>query len=215
MSEQAESTVGKEAEAGNVVFSEDEPDIANAERSVSGDLGESDGKKQPKKRKRKSTLRLFIEFVVKLVVIAASVWALVTFIVSLTIHYGNNMFPSIRDGDLVIGYRLQRPYLNGAVMYEQDGKLRIGRVVGMPGNEIEITEEGAITVNGIIPAEEVFYPTFPAEASDITYPYTVGEGEVFILNDFRSDTEDSRTFGAVDMEDVTGPVLLIIRRRGF
>ena len=125
------------------------------------------------------------------------------------------MFPFIRDGDLVIGYRLQRPYLNGAVVYELDGKARIGRVVGMAGNEIDIAENGEITVNGIVPAEEVFYPTYQAEGSQIDFPLTVEEGKVFILNDFRSDTNDSRTFGTVDMEDVIGSVLLINRRRGF
>ena len=50
---------------------------------------------------------------------------------------------------------------------------------------------------------------------DISYPYTVGEDQVFILNDFRSDSTDSRLFGAVDMKDVKGPVLIMLRRRGF
>ena len=211
MSEQAGAAIGKAAETGDAVVPEAESDLTAPERGDSGGSGEGGGKK----RKRKSTLRLFIDLCVKLAVIAATVWVLLTFAVSLDIHYGNNMFPSIRDGDLVIGYRLQRPYLNGAVVYERDGKRCIGRVVGMPGNEIDIADNGAITVNGIAPAEEVFYPTYPAEDSQIAFPLTVEDGRVFILNDFRSDTGDSRTFGTVDMDDVTGSVLLIIRRRGF
>ena len=215
MSEQAESIVDNAANTDSVVFSEEQTDTSVPTQGVPGALNGDDATKPPEKRKRKSTLRLFIELCVKLTVIAASVWVLLTFIVSLNIHYGNNMFPSIKDGDLVVGYRLQRPYLNGAVVYELDGKVCIGRVVGMAGNEIDIAENGAITVNGIAPAEEVFYPTYPAEGSPIDFPVTVEEGRVFILNDFRSDTNDSRTFGTVDLEDVIGSVLLIIRRRGF
>ena len=215
MSEQAESAVCNSVETDSVVFSEEQIDRSAPAEGDPGISGGNNTAKIPKKRKRKSTLRLFIELCVKLVVIAVSVWVLLTFIVSLNIHYGNNMFPSIKDGDLVVGYRLQRPYLNGAVVYERDGKLCIGRVVAMAGNEIHIGDNGAITVNGIAPAEEVFYPTYPADESTIDFPLTVEEGRVFILNDFRSDTNDSRTFGTVDLEDVIGSVLLIIRRRGF
>lgn len=174
-------------------------------------------KKAPKKKKKKkkTTAQMLIGFLIKLAATALAVWLLFTFVLGIVIHYGNNMHPSIRDGDLIISLRLQRPFLNAAVMYEHDEKTCIGRVVGMPGNVIDISDEGALTVNGVAPAEEVFYPTHRCETSDITYPYTVGEDQVFILNDFRSDSADSRLFGAVDMKDVKGPVLIMLRRRGF
>lgn len=173
------------------------------------------GKNPPKKRKKKSTARMLADFVIKLAVIALAVWLVLTFVIGVTIHYGNSMHPAIEDGDLVVSFRLQSPYINSAVMYRHDGKECVGRVIGLPGNEIDIKDNGAITVNGITPSEEVFYPTYPAENSPITYPYTVEEGKVFILNDFRSDTYDSRTFGTVDMSDVHGTLLLTLRRREF
>ena len=175
-------------------------------------------KKSPKKKqtkKKKTTAQLLTGFLIKLAAIALAVWLLFTFILGLVIHYGNNMHPAIRDGDLIISLRVQRPYLNAAVLYEHDGKMCLGRVVGMPGNIIDISDVGALTVNGTSPAEEVFYPTYRCETSDISYPYTVGEDQVFILNDFRDDTNDSRMFGAVSIKDVKGPVLLMLRRRSF
>lgn len=175
-------------------------------------------KKSPKKKqtkKKKTTAQLLTGFLIKLAAIVLAVWLLFTFILGLVIHYGNNMHPAIRDGDLIISLRVQRPYLNAAVLYEHDGKMCLGRVVGMPGNIIDISDVGALAVNGTSPAEEVFYPTYRCETSDISYPYTVGEDQVFILNDFRDDTSDSRMFGAVSMKDVKGPVLLMLRRRSF
>ena len=172
-------------------------------------------KKQPTKKKKKTTAQMLVGFLIKLAAITLAVWLLFTFVLGLVIHYGNNMHPAIRDGDLVITLRLQRPYLDSVVMYEHDGKSCIGRVVGMPGNEIDISDNGALTVNGVAPAEEVFYPTYRCETADISYPYTVGEDQVFILNDFRTDTDDSRAFGAVDLKDVKGPILIMLRRRGF
>ena len=196
---------------------EKETDVLTAE--ITPDKAEQNAeKKAPNKKqtkKKKTTAQLLIGFLIKLAVIALAVWMLFTFVLGLVIHYGNNMHPAIRDGDLIISLRVQRPYLNAAVLYEHDGKMCVGRVVGMPGNTIDISDMGALTVNGTAPAEEVFYPTYRNETSTISYPYTVGEDQVFILNDFRNDTSDSRMFGAVSMKDVKGPVLLMLRRRSF
>ena len=168
-----------------------------------------------KKKKKKTTKQMLIGLLIKIAVIVLAVWLVLTFVLSINIHYGNNMFPAVRDGDLIIGLRLQGPYLNAPVLYEYDNKMCLGRVVGMPGNVIDISDKGELTVNGTAPAEEVFYPTYRDEASDISYPYTVGDDEVFILNDFRTDTLDSRSFGAVSVNKLKGPILLMIRRRGF
>ena len=205
--------------------SEKETDVRNsetmpdkAEQSAEKKEEQNAEKKAPKKKqtkKKKTTAQLLTGFLIKLAAIALAIWLLFTFILGLVIHYGNNMHPAIRDGDLIISLRVQRPFLNAAVLYEHDGKMCLGRVVGMPGNTIDISDMGALTVNGTAPAEEVFYPTYRSETSDISYPYTVGEDQVFILNDFRDDTNDSRTFGAVSMKDVKGPVLLMLRRRSF
>ena len=196
---------------------EKETDVSNTE--ITPDKTEQDAEKkaQNKKqtKKKKTTAQMLVGFLIKLAAIALVVWFLFTFVLGLVIHYGNNMHPAIRDGDLIISLRVQRPFLNAAVLYERDGEMCLGRVVGMPGDIIDISDEGALTVNGAAPAEEVFYPTHRSETLYIKYPYTVGEDQVFILNDFRSDTSDSRTFGAVDMKDVKGPVLLMLRRRSF
>lgn len=172
-------------------------------------------KRGKKSKKKKTTAQLLISLLIKLGVILAVVWLALTFVISINIHYGNNMHPAINDGDFVVSFRMQRPYINSAVIYNHDGKKSVGRVIAMGGNDVYVTDEGIITVNGVIPSEEVFYPTFPAENSDISYPYHVDEGKVFILNDFRSDMNDSRSFGAVDLKDVEGPLLLTLRRRGF
>ena len=169
----------------------------------------------PKKKKPKTTKQALVGFLIKLAVIALVLWILFTFIICLNVHYGNNMHPAIRDGDLLISLRIQKPYLNAAVLYEHDGELRVGRVIALAGSTVGLSEEGEMSVNGVVPGEEVFYPTKKAESSDIEFPYTVKEGEVFILNDFRSDTYDSRSFGGVSVDDLKGTIFFSMRRRGF
>ena len=172
-------------------------------------------KRPIQKRKKKSTKQLFIGLIIKITVISFAVWAMFTFVLGVSINYGNNMHPSIKDGDLVFSLRLQNPYINAAVMYEYAGTTKTGRVVALEGSVVDIGDNGELKINGIVPSEEVYYPTFTAESSNIKYPYTVEAGKVFILNDFRTDTFDSRTFGAVKISDLKGPILFTMRRRGF
>ena len=41
----------------------------------------------------------------------------------------NGMFPAIKGGDLLIGFRLQRNFLkNDVVVYKANGKLQVGRI---------------------------------------------------------------------------------------
>ena len=70
-------------------------------------------------------------------------------------------------------------------------------------------------INNAIASEDIYYPTTKAAGSSVRYPYTVEEGKAFILNDYREDTNDSRSFGAVSMDDIDGPFLFTLRRRGF
>ena len=142
-------------------------------------------------------------------------WLVFAFVLGVTIHYGNNMHPAVNDGDLIVALKLQRPYLNAAVLYKHDGKSRTGRVVGLPGNVIDISEKGELLINNAITSEDIYYPTNKAENSKVKFPYTVEEGEAFILNDYRKDTDDSRSFGAVSLDDIDGPLIFSMRRRGF
>ena len=162
-----------------------------------------------------STKRLAVSLLIKIAAIALAVWLVFAFVLGIAINYGNNMHPAVNDGDLIISFKMQRPYLNAAVLYRHDGKKRTGRVVGLPGNVIDISENGELLVNNAIASEDIYYPTYKAEASAVRYPYTVEEGKAFILNDHREDIDDSRDFGAVELKDIDGPLLLIVRRRGF
>lgn len=165
--------------------------------------------------RHKTTAQIARGLVIKLALIILTTVVMLTCVLAITIQYGNNMFPAVRDGDLIISYRLSNPSINAAVLYRHDGKVRVGRIVALEGHTVDITDQGAITVNGIAPAEEVFYPTFKADGSEVSYPYTVGANKVFVLNDFRDDTNDSRSFGAIDTSELMGSLLLTVRRRGF
>ncbi len=156
-----------------------------------------------------------VRFLLKLASIGLAVWLLLTFVLGVSVCHTNDMFPAVRDGDLVITLRLQQPEKGGIVAYRHDGRRAYGRVVATAGDVVDIGEEGGYTVNGAVPYETVFYETYRAEGGAVEYPYTVGEGEVFVLCDLRENLRDSRAFGAVSLEDTEGSLVLLLRRRGW
>lgn len=126
---------------------------------------------------------------------------------------GNPMYPSLRDGDLCITYRLQPYTLNEVVAYRYGDEVRFGRVVAKAADTVEITQENILLVNGIQPAEEIFYPTVSAQEGQ--FMTEVSERHWFILNDLRTDLSDSRTYGCIETDALQGKLIFLLRRRGF
>jgi len=137
---------------------------------------QADTKPKTKKRKRKTTLDYAIEFGIKIAVTAICVWILCAYIVGIHVNHGNSSYPMIKDGDLVITYRLGDLHEGEEIAYKHDGKLRFGRIVARGGDVVDITQTG-ITVNGYGISEEVVYPTTP-DGAKIKFPYTVPANSV-------------------------------------
>lgn len=126
------------------------------------------------------------------------------------------MFPSVRDGDLCVFYKLGDCYTNDVVLYKDDaGDLKVGRVVACPGQKVNFLENGGYEVDGGQSIDEIPYETYAGANSQVVYPLDLSDEQYFILNDFRSDTNDSRTYGAVEKERICGKLLFLMRRRGF
>lgn len=148
-------------------------------------------------------------FVQRILITCIALVLLNKFVVTATIYYDNNMFPSIKDGDLVVIEKFDKEVqLSDVVIYNG----RLYRVIAKAGQEVDISKEGILTVNGMQPAESTNSLTNKGEKE---YPIKVPEGEIFVLNDYREDKSDSREFGTIKEGDIEGKVFFITRRRGF
>ena len=114
----------------------------------------------------------FISLLGRIVVILLCAWVLFTQVFLLTQAKGSSMFPAVKDGDLLICYRLQKTYAkNDVVVYTQGGKLRVGRILGREGDLVALDDSGTLVVNGAVQSGEILYPTYAKDA--LEYPYTV------------------------------------------
>ena len=169
---------------------------------------------QERRKARKKLLRDYLKLLLRVAVLAAAGVLLFTQVLFVGQATGNQMYPAVKDGDLLVGFRPGHSYVrDDVVVYTVDGVRRVGRVAAVGGDIVNITEEGNVLVNGTNQVGEILYTTEPG--SQLTYPYTVPEGAVFLLGDYRTHSEDSRTFGAVDRQDVTAKVVFLLRRRGL
>lgn len=166
-------------------------------------------------RKRRSGLndrKSFLDLIVRIAMTAAMICFVFTNVFLITQNHGLGMFPALKDGDLIIAYRLQENYAkNDVIVCEIDGKQRVARIVAQGGDAVIIDEGGSLRVNGTVQSGDIMYPTYAKEG--LEYPYEVPKNHVFLLGDYRTNTEDSRDYGAVPMEQVKGKVISIFRRR--
>ena len=141
-------------------------------------------------------------------------YVLFTQVFSFTQVTGNAMFPALKDGDLALTFLLQKNYSKGdVVLYEQDGKLVIGRIAANCTDVVTLDDTGTMLVNGTVQGGEIMYPTYAKEGFE--YPLRLPDDAVFILGDYRTQSTDSRDFGPVPVKNIQGKVITILRRRGL
>lgn len=125
---------------------------------------------------------------------------------------GNAMSPNYTDGqfwivDKVI-YSNTQPQRGDVVLFKDmadPSKEYAKRIVGMPGEEIEI-KDGVVNINGQ-PLSEPYLPNSVSTSAG-NYPQpsqkVIPQGQYFILGDNRTGSYDSRNFGFVPKENIIG-----------
>lgn len=167
------------------------------------------------RRKRIAVRKNTCALVIKLWIFAAAGYVLMSFVFGVGVINGEGMYPRLRDGDLVIFYRLENEWNIGDIIaFSKDLQQQYGRIVAKGGDTVDMTEDGQLVVNDSIQQEEIFFAT-QKEGRATTFPLNLSEKEVFVLGDNRTIAEDSRDFGPVEITDIQGKVITLFRRRGL
>lgn len=123
---------------------------------------------------------------------------------SLTIGKGESAFPNLRDGDVTIARIDNNSVIHRGdyVLITNDEKGIVKRIVGMPGERAWYSD-GKVYINGEVLEEE--YPTMIGRNGKAVQ---LGDDEYYVLGDNRSNSKDSRSFGAVKKEQIKGKEIL-------
>ncbi len=143
-------------------------------------------------------------------------YILFTFVVGLITMPTGDMYPRVDSGDLLLIYRLDKdPKAQDIIAFVKNDTRYVARVVAVEGDTVEITDEGALKINGNTMIESnIFYETYRLEGYT-QYPLTLKQGECFVLADGRRGTEDSRYYGPVNYKNIMGTVITVVRRNNL
>jgi signal peptidase I len=128
------------------------------------------------------------------------------FIVQPTKVRGESMEPTLHTNEYLlvekISYRLHQPRRGDVVVFkyprdEQENFIK--RVIAIPGDTVEIVS-GRVSINGQ-PIVEPYLLQLPRESMAAT---EIPDGKLFVLGDNRLNSNDSRAFGMVSMDEVVG-----------
>ena len=150
-------------------------------------------------------------FISHLILMAGLIYVMFFIIFGISPVKNDDMKPKLSAGDLMLYYRLEDKILPSDVLvYQKDGKQFVGRVIGQPGDVINIPDEGGLMINGNLQIEDgIFYDTRPYDTEAVRYPITLKDDEYFIMADMRSGAKDSRLFGAVNKKEIKGKVFFV------
>lgn len=146
-----------------------------------------------------------------LIVVAAIAVIISTMLLPVLRVTGSSMTPTLKNDELILCVKSSNYNRGDIVAFYYNNKILLKRVIGLPGETIDILEDGTVRIDGKDLSEPYISQPALGEA-DMIFPYHVPEGRIFVIGDNRPVSVDSRstTIGAVSTELIVGKVKYVI-----
>lgn len=138
------------------------------------------------------------------VLIIIAVLLIKTYVISPIVVSGDSMDTTLKDGDIMLLDKFNYDSSNierfDIIVIKYNKKYIIKRVIGLPGDKIEYTDN-TLYINGKIYTEK--YLDNDTKTEDFIVN-SIPEGKYFVLGDNREVSLDSRKIGLIKEEDIEG-----------
>ncbi len=164
-----------------------------------------------------SVSKSVLQLVLMAAVIVTLAFLLRTFVFSPYEIPSSSMEETIQIGDIVfsekVSYYIGEPKAGDIVTFidpENENRTLIKRCIATEGQVVDL-QNGVLLIDGVAQDEEYTSgkPSYELNGSTIQFPYTVPEGYIWVMGDNRTNSSDSRAFGAVPISSVTGRAAII------
>lgn len=166
-------------------------------------------KAELKREKYKRRSRIVLRSTVFMLITVAAVAVLVaTLWLPVLQIYGSSMAPTLEDGQIVLSVKSSDFNQNDICAFYYNNKILVKRVIAVPGDWINIDEDGTVYVNDKV-LDEPYLQEKAFGNCDIELPYQVPDEEYFMMGDHRSVSVDSRnsTVGTISKEQIVGKIV--------
>lgn len=147
---------------------------------------------------KKEVLKEVLSTSLYLLIVLLLTYLLIHFVGQRTVVNGSSMETTLSDHDNLIvdkiSYRFEDPERFDVIVFPFQYKKNmfyIKRIIGLPGETVQIDRDGNIFINGEI-LEENYGREVIEEPGLAIEPITLAEDEYFVLGDNRNNSSDSR-----------------------
>ena len=143
-----------------------------------------------------------------LIVVSASAVLIAVLLLPVLRIYGHSMNDTLDEGDVVVSLKGSSFKTGDIIAFYYNNKLLVKRVIGQPGDWVDIDEAGNVYVNQVM-LEEPYLDSKAFGETNIELPYQVPESRIFVLGDNRDVSIDSRntSVGCVAEEQIAGKIV--------
>lgn len=201
-----EAEEAKKAEAESEAQAEVETEVPADNKAEKGADGSGDKAADGEENKKDP----FWKDLVQTIILAVLIFLILNTMTSRVKVFNVSMQPTLKQGYLLVvnklAYRWGEPKRGDIIVFHHAGienQDYIKRIIGLPGDTVEVSG-GIVTVNGT-PLTEPYIKEMPR----YTLTEKVPAGKLFVLGDNRNQSDDSHSWGFVDMEWVVGKAFLI------
>ena len=164
------------------------------------------------REKNRSRYRKMLRSTVSILIVAAAVAVLISNLLMPVLRiYGISMEPALINGNVVIAVRDGTFDRGDVIAFYYNNKILVKRVVGLPGEWVDIDKNGNVSIDGER-LEESYLDEKALGECDIDFPYQVPDGRYFVMGDHRSVSSDSRNseVGCAAEEQIVGRLVFRI-----
>lgn len=161
------------------------------------------------REKYRSRYKTILKSTIYALVIVAAISVLVaTLLLPVLQIYGGSMSPTLNEGDIVVSVKKADYSCGDIVALYFNNRIIIKRIVGCPGQWINIDEAGNVYVDGKL-LDEPYITEKHSGTTNIEYPVQVPENSYFVLGDHRETSVDSRNsvIGCINKDEIVGRII--------